>query len=162
MNLGEFGAALRELEGDQRDTFTFFGEKFEMVADVPAIVEMKLAAGLNGALPEEDAIAAMWQALSIALDEDREPAEGEPDPVRQFARFEALALEKRADLESLMKLVFKLCAAPTARPTVRPSGSGGGPSSTSPSSSPSSSHPALAHLTPIEDLLDGSARSQAG
>jgi hypothetical protein len=149
MDLGEFGAALKELDGDERDHFRFFGERFELVADVPAIVEMKLAAGLNGSLPEDDAVAAMWDALSLALGDE------------QFAKFERIALEKRADLPSLMKLVFKLCAAPTGRPTVRPSAAGGGPPATSPSSSPSSTHPALAHLRPVSDLLDGSAGSQA-
>jgi hypothetical protein len=161
-DLGAFGAALRELDSDERDHFTFFGERFELVADVPAIVEMKLAAGLNGSLPEEDAVAAMWEALQIALDEDREPVEGQPPPLLQFDRFERIAREKRADLPSVMKLVFKICSAPTGRPTARPSAAGGGPPATSPSSSPSPSLQALPGMRPVSDILDGSGRLQAG
>lgn len=160
MNLGEFGAALRELDGE-RDTFTFFGERFELVADVPAIIEMRLAAGLNGSLPEDDAVAAMWDALRIALNEDRESEDGKPEPLRQFDRFEQLALEKRADMPSVMKLVFRICAAPAGRPTARPSAAGGGPQPTSLSSNDSSTHPGLAHLRPVSDLLAGSVGSQA-
>lgn len=148
-HLGEFGAALRELEGE-RDSFTFFGERFELAADVPAIIEMQLAAGLNGSLGEDDAVAAMWDALNEALSAE------------DFDRFQQIAKEKRADLPSMMRLVFAICAAPAGRPTVRPSASGGGPPSTSPSSSDSSTHPGLAHLRPVSDLLDGSIASQAG
>lgn len=161
-DLGAFGAALKELGRDERDHFTFFGERFELVADVPAIVEMKLAAGLNGSLPEEDAVAAMWEALQVALDEDREPVEGEPPPLLQFERFQRIAREKRADLSSIMKLVFKICAAPTGRPTERPSAAGGGPPSTSPSSNSSSSPlQVLPGMRSVSDILDGSSRSQA-
>lgn len=163
MNLGDFGAALRELDPvAERDHFTFFGERFELVADVPAIVEMRLAAGLNGSVPEDEAVTAMWDALRIALDEDREPEEGQPEPLKQFKLFQQIAMDQRADLRSVMELVFKLCAAPTGRPTVRPSASGVGPPGTSPSSSPSSTHPALAHLRPVSELLDGSIGSAVG
>lgn len=163
MNLGDFGAALRELDPAERDTFRFFGEEFVMVADVPAILEMRLSAGLNGSLPEDEAVAAMWDALKVALDEDREPVEGEPEPVRQFDRFQQVALDNRAEIWSVMRLVFAICAAPTKRPTVRPSTSGGGPQETSPSSSGSSSAlQVLPGMRSVTDLLDGSAGSAVG
>lgn len=150
-NLGEFGAALRELDPDgERDHFLFFGEKFVLVADVSGITEMQLAAGLTGSVGEDDAASAMWDALLEALGAE------------QFEKFKLLAREKRADLQSIMGLVFRIMAAPTGRPTERRSTSGDGPPATSPSSSTSSSHPALAHLRPVSDLLDGSAESAAG
>lgn len=174
-HLGDFGAALKELDPSaQRDTFTFFGEKFEVVADLPPMLVFTLAASMTGKVDEEEGMAAMWQAYRVSLDEVLPPWEGEgPDtrvPLKQFNRFWDLTVTKRANLDSLMELVMSLFQASGGeRPTVQVPDSPPGELTTSPSSSTSVStppafggetiildrDPSVPHLVPVSQVLAG-------
>ena len=130
-HLGDFGAALKELDPNaEKDTFSFFGEKFEVIADLPPMLIFQLAASMTGKVNETEGMGAMWAALNVSLGEDG------------FNRFYKLAVSQCADIESLMELVMSLFQASGGeRPTVQVSDSPTGPSATSPSSSTSSSVP---------------------
>lgn len=157
-SLGEFGAAIRELDKDtERDTFTFFGSEFTVVADIPPMLMLQLGAAATGKIDDAEGLAACWEALRICLDEpDVEGSdEKQSEPVKQFNTFYKLAVTKRADLESIMKIVFKLFEAQSGRPTEQAPGSSAGLPTTSQSSSGSSAHPALAHLRPVSEVLTG-------
>jgi hypothetical protein len=158
-SLGEFGAAMRELDpAAPKDTFTFFGEPYEIVGPIPAILMLQLGAAATGKLREQDLLAAVWDALLVSLDEeDREPVEGVPAPVKQFDRLRQAAMDNRADLETLMKLTMALFQATDGRPTEAVPGSGPGPQSVSPSSNTSSSTPPdsgrpVSILTPLPGM----------
>lgn len=162
MDLGEFGAAIKELDPDaEKDTFTFFGEKFTVVAPMAPMLLFQMAAASTGKVDEAEGFAAIWETMRTCLDQpDLEPWTGEgddprPEPVKQFNQFYKIAVTKAADLPSLMKLAMKLFEAQNGRPTVEPQGSSDGPLRTSPSSSTSSTHPALAHLRPVSEVLAG-------
>ena len=141
-DLGEFGAALRELEGE-RDTFSFFGERFTVSQDIPPMLMLQLGAAATGKVEESEGLAAMWEAMRCSLGDD------------EFARFYKLAVSKRADLESLMRLTFKLFEAQGGRPTQEPQGSSPGLSTTSLSPSGSSSRWEDKGLRPISSVLAG-------
>lgn len=155
MHLGDFGAALRELDPNQdKDTFTFFGEKFEIVEELPPMLIFQLAASMTGKVEETEGMGAMWSALEISLG------------VGEFSRFYKLAVSKKANLQSLMELVMSLFqAAGGERPTVQVPDSPVGESPTSPSSSTSSSvppafggddrDPSIPHLVPVSQVLAG-------
>lgn len=160
-SLGEFGAAMHELDKSaERDTFSFFGEEFTVVNDIPPMLMLQLGAAATGKIDDAEGLAACWEALRTCLDEpDLEEAnkkDDQPEPVQQFNDFYKLAVSKRAELESIMKIIFKLFEAQSGRPTVLAPVSSAGPPTTSPSSNSSSTHPALAHLRPVDDLLTGS------
>jgi hypothetical protein len=104
---------------------------------------LQLGAAASGKIDESEGLAAMWEALRCSLGADA------------FAQFYKAAVAKRADLEGLMRLTFRLFEAQDGRPTEAVPGSQPGPPTTSPSSSDSSTHPALAHLRPVSEILAG-------
>lgn len=140
--LGEFGAALKELDPDaEKDTFTYFGEEFEIAGVLPPMLMFQLAAAMTGKVDETEGMAALWEAFRVALGNE------------EFNHLYRIAVEKRDSTESLMSVVMAIYQADAGRPTVEPSGSSHGQSTTSPSSSTSSTHPALAGLTPVSELV---------
>jgi hypothetical protein len=165
--LGEFGAAVKEFKGEQ-DEFGFFDQNFTVTGSIPPMLMLQLAASATGKIDEAEGMAAMWEALRCSLTvpaykrpahDDEEPDENgevevDADPTR-FNDLYKLAVEKRCDIEALMRLVFALFEAQSGRPTQRPSDSSDGPSPTSQSSSNSSTHPALSHLRPVDDVIKG-------
>jgi hypothetical protein len=162
-SLGAFGAAQKELDpAAPRDTFMFFGEQYEVVGSIPAILMLQLGAAATGKIPEQELLAALWETLRLSLDEpDPEVAEGEPrpagssKPVKQFDKLYRAASANRCDLESLMRLAMALFQVTDGRPTEAASGSGPGPQSVSPSSSGSSSTlPVFPGMRPVSDILD--------
>lgn len=152
-HLGDFGAAVKELDPNaEKDTFGFFGEKFEIVAEMPPMLIFQLAAGMTGKVAETEAMGAMWETMNVCLGEDG------------FKRFYRVAVDRKADLESLMELVMTLFQDSSGeRPTVQVSDSPAGLLPTLPSSNTSPSappvfggvHPKLAHLTPVGEALTG-------
>lgn len=152
-SLGEFGAALAALDTTApRDDFTFLGERFDVVGDIPPMLMLQLGAAVSGKIDESEGLAAMWEALRCSLDAPK--VEGR-EPVEQFNRLVRLAVDRRADMDGIMRLVFALFEAQSGRPTVAAPGSQPGPHSISPSARASSTHPELAHLTPLADILAG-------
>jgi hypothetical protein len=161
-DLGDFGAAVEEATGDwERNRFRFFGRQFEVVGDMPPMLHFQIAAAMTGKLDESEGAVAMWEALTSSLDEPDLPKwEGDgpderPRPKKQFGEFYRIAVDRHATLESLMELTMTLFQVGSGRPTVQVSDSSAGPSSTSPSSNTSSTHPKLAHLTPVSEVLAG-------
>lgn len=154
-HLGSFGAALREIDpAAERDTFEFFGEKFTVEGVMPEILRFQLSATLVGGDTGTNGMAAMWGALRAAL--TKPGADGGREDDSQFDRFYRLAVARKANTDSLMDLAFRLFEVQAGRPTVEPQGSSAGSSTTSPSASTSSStHPALAHLRPVNEVLAG-------
>lgn len=153
-HLGDFGAAVKELDPNaEKDTFNFFGEKFEIIEELPPMLIFQLAAAMTGKVEETEGMGAMWAALNVSLGED------------EFARLYKLAVAKRADIQSLMELVMTLFQASGGeRPTASAPDSLAGPSTTSPSSSTSSSLPpafggdrdmSVPHLRPLSEVLAG-------
>jgi hypothetical protein len=154
-HLGSFGAALREIDPEgERDTFEFFGQEFTVEGAMPEILRFQLSAALVGGDSGTTGMAAMWGALRAALTKPGKDGEREDDS--QFDRFYRLAVARKANTDSLMDLAFKLFEVQAGRPTVEPRGSSAGQQPTSPSASTSSStHPALAHLRPVSEVLAG-------
>jgi hypothetical protein len=174
-HLGDFGAALQELDPSaEKDSFSFFGEKFEVVNELPAVLVIQLGAFMTGKLNETEGMVAMWEALRISLDGDDLPewtGEGpdtRPAPVRQFNQFYKLALDKRASVQSLTELLMSIFQAVGGeRPTVQVPDLPAGQPATSPSSSTSAStppvsgevledrDPSVPHLVPVGRVLAG-------
>jgi hypothetical protein len=155
MRLGEFGAAQRELEGPT-DDFGFFGETFTVLGAIPPMLMLQLAASATGKIDESEGLAAMWEALRCSL--TKPPHAGEdgveiPADPAQFNRLYKMAVERNCDLDPLMRLVFALFEAQSGRPTQPVPASSPGQSPTSASSNVSSTHPALAHLRPVDELV---------
>jgi hypothetical protein len=147
-HLGDFGAAVRELDPRaERDTFSFFGERFEIVDELPPMLVFQLAASMTGKVEETEGLAAMWESLRVSLDQTLDEWTGDgpdprPEPLRQFNTFYRMAVEKKADLPSLMQLVMSLFqSAGGDRPTVQVSDSQPGQLTTLPSSNTSPSVP---------------------
>lgn len=147
-DLGEFGAALEELDPTkERDTFKFFGKEFEVVGAMPPMLHFQIAAAMSGKVDDDEGAVAMWEALSVSLDEPDLPAwegsgvDNRVKPLKQFRGFYRLAVEKHASLESLMTLAMTLFEAGSGHPTGEVHDSPVGLSPTSPSSSTSSSTP---------------------
>lgn len=130
-SLGDFGAAVAELDPNaEKDSFTFFGETFEIVAELPAVLVLQLGAFMTGKVEETEGLGAMWSALEISLGTEA------------FAQFYKVAITKRATVESLMELVMSIFQTVGGeRPTVQVPDSPVGVSPTLPSSSTSSSTP---------------------
>lgn len=154
MHLGDFGAAVAELDPNaEKDAFGFFGEKFVIVADLPAVLVLQIGAFSTGKVDEAEGMGAMWSALEISLGAEA------------FARFYKIAIAKRADVQSLMEIVMSIFQASSGeRPTVRVLDSPAGQSPTSPSSSTSASTPpdsgeerdlSVPHLVPVSRVLAG-------
>lgn len=155
MHLGDFGVALRELDPDQeKATFGFFDQKFEIVAELPPMLVFQLAASMTGKIAETEGMAAVWEALRISLGDE------------SFNRLYKLAVDKRADMQSLMELVMALFQASGGeRPTEQVPVSPVGLSPTSPSSSTSASTPpafggdpedrSVPRLVPVSQVLAG-------
>lgn len=178
-HLGDFGAAVAELDRNaERDTFTFFGEKFEIIDELPPMLIFQLAASMTGKVEETEGLAAMWESLRTSLDESPlvdwtgPGPDPRPAPLRQFNDFYKLAVEKKADLQSLMQLVMGLFQASGGeRPTVQVSDSPTGQLTISPSSNTSPSVPpafggdvmpeplewdrSVPHLVPVSTVLAG-------
>ncbi len=153
-SLGEFGAALRELDEDrERDTFTFCGDEFTVEGEIPSMLMLQLGASATGKIEESEGLAAMWGALRCSLTTPANGDKAEDDA--GFKRFYKTALDRQAEIETIMQLTFKLFEAQAGRPTKVASDSSGGPRVASQSSSRSSSHPALAHLRPVSEVLAG-------
>ena len=163
--LGEFGAAQKEYTGE-RDQFGFFGEEFTVTGSIPPMLMLQLAASATGKIEEAEGMAAMWEALRTSLTapevvrpahDDETPDENGnitvPENGDQFNRLYRIAVEKKCEIEPLMRLVFALFEAQGGRPTQPVSASSPGLSPTSPSSSDSATHPALRHLTPVDSLV---------
>lgn len=152
--LGDFGAALKELDPSQeKDTFAFFGEKFEITAQLPPMLVFQLGATMTGKVDETEGMAAMWEALRVSLGDSG------------FSRFYKLAVAKKADEQSLMELVMSIFEATGGeRPTVQVPDLPVGQSPISPSSSTSVSTPpdsgeprdlSIPHLRPVSEVLAG-------
>lgn len=158
--LGDFGAAVKELDPTtEKDSFKFFGETFEIVDELPAVLVLQIGAFMTGKVEETEGMGAMWSALEASLGE------------AEFARFYKLALAKRADVQTLMELVMSIFQAVGGeRPTVQVPDSPVGESPTSPNSSTSSSthlvsgevvssveerDPSVPHLVPVSRVLAG-------
>jgi hypothetical protein len=160
MKLGSFGAAIRELDpGSERDTFDFFGETFTVEGVIPSILALQLGAALAGKIAEVDGNAAIWQALRCALSK---PVPQDADAATrsqaedQFDRWYMLAIERRCDLDELLKLALTLHGAQAGRPTVqRPTSSDGSLPTSTPSNSPASDTPASPDLRPVDEALAG-------
>jgi hypothetical protein len=156
-HLGDFGAAIKELDPNaEKDTFNFFGEKFEIIAEMPPMLIFQLAAGMTGKVAETEAMGAMWATLNVCLGEDG------------FNQLYKVAVDRKADLESLMELVMNLFQASGGeRPTVQVSDSQAGLLPTSPSSNTSPSVPPAfggdephdattpTYLRPVSQVLTG-------
>lgn len=158
--LGDFGSAVKELDPDaEKDTFSFFGEKFEVVEALPPFLLIEIGAFMDGKIEESAAAGAMWTAWKVSLGEE------------EFARFQKIAIDKRADVQSLMELVMNIFQATGGeRPTVQVPDSPAGVTPTSPSSSTSVStlpvsgevvsiqderDPSVPHLVPVSRVLAG-------
>lgn len=154
-HLGSFGAAVRELDpGAARDTFDLMGESFTVVGVIPPMLMLQLGAATTGKIDEQEGLGAMWEAMRCSL--TKPEADGEPEDGSEFDRLYKVAVNKRCDLDSLMKLAMKLFEEQAGRPTEEPQGSSPGPSATSPSSNTSSSaSPAFEGMTPVAQLLGG-------
>ena len=153
-DLGDFEAAVREVDpAAEQDTFRFCGEHFTVAGEIPPMLMMQLGAAATGKIDEAEGFAAMWEALRCSL---TVPEQGDtPADKTPFDRLYKLAVSQGVDLQVVMRLVFKLFEAQGGRPTKRALDSSPGASSTSPSTSPSSTHPALAHLRPVSEVLAG-------
>lgn len=153
--LGDFGAAIKELDPNaEKDSFGFFSEKFEIISELPPMLILQLAASMTGKVEETEGMGAMWEALRISLGD------------AEFNRLYKLAVDKRADIQSLMELVMSLFQASGGeRPTVQVPDLPAGPPVTLPSSSTSSSvppafggderDPSVPHLVPVSQVLAG-------
>jgi hypothetical protein len=159
--LGEFGAAQRELSGEQ-DDFGFFGETFTVTGAIPPMLMLQLAAAATGKIDESEGMAAMWEALRCSLTKPKrigtDGAEVDADPA-QFNKLYKLAVENACDIESLMRLVFALFEVQGGRPTQPVSGSSPGPSTTSQSSSVSSTPAAQSRLRSVDSLIRGDSNT---
>jgi hypothetical protein len=159
-HLGSFGAAVREVDQTvECDTFEFMGETFTVYGVIPPMLHLQIGAAATDKIEEAEGLAAIWEAMRCSLAKP-ETVDGDgriiPADESEFKRFYRLAVAKRCALEELLRLTFALFEAQAGRPTEEPQGSSPGRSSTSPSSSISSStHPALAHLRPVTDVLAG-------
>lgn len=155
MHLGDFGVALRELDPDQdKDTFSFFGEKFEIISELPSMLVLQIAASMTGKVEETEGMAAMWEGMRISLGDN------------EFARFYRIAVDKRADIQSLMELVMSVFQnSGGERPTAQVPDLPSGQLPTSPSASTSSSVPpafggdeedrSIPRLVPVSQVLTG-------
>jgi hypothetical protein len=154
-HLGSFGAAVKELDpGADRDTFDLFGEKFEVVGVIPPMLMLQLGAATTGKIDDQEGLGAMWEAMRCSL--TKPEADGEPEDGSEFDRLYKVAVGKRCDLDSLMKLAMALFESQAGRPTEEPQGSLPGPPTTSPSSNTSSSASPDSHrLIPVGQLLGG-------
>lgn len=155
-HLGDFGAAVKELSPNvEKDTFNFFGEKFEVVSGMPPMLIFQLAAGMTGKVAETEAMGAMWEAMNVCLGE------------AGFKRFYRVAVDRNAETEELLELVMTLFQESGGeRPTVQASDSPPGQLPTSPSSNVSPSIPPAfggephdattpTQLRPISEVLAG-------
>jgi len=152
-HLGSFGAAVRELDPDaDKDTFEFLGHTFTVYGAMPEILKWQLASAVAGNGTMASLRAAEWSALMAALTKQTE----DDEDVTEFTRFYLLAVEKKANEQSLQELVTKLFEVQAGRPFEEPPGSSAGQSETSPSSNGSSSTPPDSpRLVPVDKLLNG-------
>jgi hypothetical protein len=142
-NLGSFGAAIKALDpAAEKDTFTYFGEKFEIVSALPPVLMFQLAASMTGKVDETEGMGALWEALRISLGDD------------EFNRLYKIAVDRRDSTEGLMGVVMAIYQNDAGRPTEQPSDSSDGLSSISPSSSPSSTGQ-VSDLVPVSRILAG-------
>lgn len=131
-DLGEFGAALKELSGEV-DHFKFMGARFEVRNAISPWLVMKFSAASTGKLAEDEGMATVMQVFESALGDE------------QFGSFDRLAVG--CDMDELIRLGMGIFQAQAARPTEEPSGSSPKPLSISPSSSSESS------LSPVSQTV---------
>src|SRR5215217_9669402 len=97
-HLGDFNGAIAELDpAEERDTFTFMQERFEIVGIAPPILTFQLGAAFTGKIPMAEAMASMWEVWRVSLDQPDLPNDAPkdaPEPVRQFDKFFRVAVEK--------------------------------------------------------------------
>jgi hypothetical protein len=154
--LGTFEAAAREYNPNaaERDDFNFYGEKFTIYGEVPAMVELTMTAALAGKASGMDGDAAMWEALRTALTIPQHEIAGRkvPPDDSQWLRFSALATEREAPSELLTAIALNIVGAQLGRPTEQRSTSSPGPLPTSTNSSSSAS---LSPASPDSNPGDG-------
>ncbi|MFF3867351.1 hypothetical protein [Micromonospora sp. NPDC001898] len=158
--LGSFGAAVREAAGPaaERDTFEFCGQRFEVQGQIPPMLMLQLGAAASGKIEETEGMAALWEAVRCSLTNPERVVDGAavPEDASEFQRFYKLAVAHHADLQELIRLAMALFEAQAGRPTGQRPDSPAGPLPTSTSSSGSlSTHPGLAHLRPVSEVLAG-------
>lgn len=142
MNLGSFGAALREYEPPaEPDDFEFCGEKFVVRGEIPSMLHLTIAAALAGRIGALEGDTALFEALRHALTVPERKTGGETIPAddSEWQRFHRLSANTLVDTEWITSLVLNIMAAESGRPTVRRSTSSTGSSPTSTSSNTSAS-----------------------
>jgi hypothetical protein len=139
-SLGSFGAALREYAPEVSDPveLDFYGEKFFVVGEIPAMIELTLTAALVGKVSAVDGDAALYEALRCAL---TTPARDKDTPADtdQWIRFTRLAVTHLAPSEMLTAICYRILGWQVGFPTERPSTSSDGQPTTSPNSNTSAS-----------------------
>jgi hypothetical protein len=184
------------------DYVEMLGRKFRIANRIGLMPLMRFAMLSKQGVQADDVegLAAMYALIRDCIDTTRpqvqatDPETGQPavdpetgQPVMEDAgpsewdRFEAHAIDAKADENDLLKVVQDVIQVLSARPTRRPSDSSAGPQTTSPSSKAISSSTApspqrsawrnapadqdLAELVPIDDLIrerdERAARSTA-
>lgn len=126
--MDEFAAQVAEVDGKPR-MVPAFGAEFE-VADRMGLMPLLRFAHLakRGVDADDmDGLAAMYDVLAACFTDEA------------WTRFQAAAVDARADGDALLEVVGRAIAVMTARPTKRPSVSPAGPSTTTPSSTDDSS-----------------------
>lgn len=152
--LGEFGAELRAVEGDDetggRDFFTYHGVEFDLPVQIGGLPMLKYAHESIKHVEERESARRKvmrtlqhdpdaLQAAYLDIDAAYRMASMSslytflrgviPDPV-QWAAFERIAIEVGDEEDELMETAQKIIAAVVGRPTKRRTGSSGGPQRT--------------------------------
>lgn len=153
--LGEFGVAARDTEptdDHEPDRIVFCGEEFDLADHVGAMPFLQFADAMMSGATTADAQgdAALYGLLRDTIAAD------------QFARFQSVATEHKAQASDLLAVVRGIIQARSGRPTQRPSDSADGPSPTgessrAPSSSEESSPPRARPKVPLAVLEEGQA-----
>jgi hypothetical protein len=143
-----------------QDRIEFLGEHFWLASRVGLMPLLKFSNAANKGVDSADPVGlgAMYSVIRdciVDVDPDtREPIEAS---LKEWARFEELAIEAKADDRDLLDFVNKAIAVVTARPRSQPGSSSAGPPTTSPGSKASPTSPdteELKGLVPVDSLLD--------
>lgn len=171
-HLGEFGRAVKQAALAEPDTFSFYGEWFDIPGDLSALVLMEFA----HAIKQTQAATAAGQELEAharrlldraSTDKDRKTAldklqtgqiqqtSANTDATvamyayvracigeTQWERFRGVVLKYAVDADELMDVCAKIYEAVSGRPTSGPSTSSDGPSNTGDGSPAGSASPA--------------------
>lgn len=130
-----------QIVGDGRKV-EFLGSDYRMAEKIGLMPLMRFAHVSSKGLDSDDmeGLAAMYTMIQDCID----PAD--------WKRFEADAIEKKAEAEDLFGVVKRVIEILSARPTQRPADSSAGPQPTSVNSKASSSSPVT---TPTLSLVEG-------